>query len=113
MVIKLIIIIVRHYINTYKHNSLYRLSLYDMKSWILHIRKSFTTQLALWVGGFVVAIFCIVILLLASFSQEVIRDESVETTLQALENTALRIDNSLRKAELIAHQQHQELLEYL
>lgn len=109
MVIKLIIIIVRHYINTYQHNSLYRLSLYDMKSWILHIRKSFTTQLALWVGGFVVAIFCIVILLLASFSQEVIRDESVETTLQALENTALRIDNSLRKAELIAHQQHQEL----
>ena len=80
-----------------------------MKRWILHIRRSFSTQLALWVAGFVVVIFCIVILLLARFSQEVIREESIETTLQALENTALRIDNTLRKAELTASQEDRTL----
>lgn len=75
----------------------------------LHIRRSFSTQLSLWVAGFLVVIFCIVIMLLASFLQDVIRDESVETTLQALENTALRIDNTLHKAELTAHQENRTL----
>lgn len=66
------------------------------------IRRSFTIQLALWVGGFVVVTSCVVVGLLASFSEDGIRDESIDTTLQALENTALRIDNTLRRTELMA-----------
>ena len=66
------------------------------------IRSSFTTQLALWVAGFVVVTSGVVIGVLASFSEDVIRDETVDATLQALENTALRIDNTLRQTEITA-----------
>lgn len=66
------------------------------------MRTSFTIQLALWVGGFVVVTSCVVVGLLASFSEDGIRDESIDTTLQALENTALRVDNTLRRSELTA-----------
>ena len=66
------------------------------------IRTSFTTQLALWVSGFVVITATAVIGLLANFSRDVIRDETIDATLQALENTALRIDNTLRKQEMTA-----------
>ena len=71
------------------------------------IRTSFSTQLSLWVACFVVVITSVVVLLLARFSQEVIRDESEETIQQVLENTALRIDNTLRLVELTAHMEHQ------
>ena len=66
------------------------------------IRTSFTTQLTLWVASFVTVICVVVISLLALFSQDVIFEESVDTTLQALENTALRIDNTLRQEEMSA-----------
>ena len=71
------------------------------------IRTSFSTQLSLWVACFVVVITSVVVLLLARFSQEVIRDESEETIQQVLENTALRIDNTLRLVELTAYMEHQ------
>ena len=75
---------------------------------LLHkIRSSFTTQLTLWVAGFVTAIYVIVIALLARFSEHVVFDEFIETTQQALENTALRIDNSLRQTEMRAFLEHQ------
>lgn len=74
-----------------------------------HIRRSFTNQLTLWVAGFVMLISVVVIGLLALSSQDVIRDESVETTLQTLENTALRIDNTLRQAEMRARLTNQPL----
>ena len=61
------------------------------------IRTSFSTQLSLWVAGFVLIISAVVIILLVRFSEDVIRDETIDTTLQALENTALRIDNTLRQ----------------
>ena len=70
---------------------------------LLKIRTSFSTQLSLWVAGFVVIISAVVIGLLASFSEEVIRDESIDTALQALENSALKIDNTLRQSEMTAH----------
>ena len=73
------------------------------------IRTSFATQLTLLVSGFVVAIVGIVIILLNGFSQETIYDESVDTTLQALENTVVRIDNTLRQAEMTARLEHQQL----
>lgn len=73
------------------------------------IRSSFTTQLSLWVAGFVLVISGVVIFLLTSFSEDVIRDESIDTTMQALENTALRIDNTLRQTEMTARQEHQRL----
>ena len=73
------------------------------------IRTSFTTQLSLWVAGFVLAISGVVIFLLASFSEEVIHDETIDATMQALENTALRIDNTLRQTEMRARLEHQRL----
>ena len=73
------------------------------------IRTSFTTQLSLWVAGFVLVISGMVIVLLASFSENVIHDETVDTTMQALENTALRIDNTLRQREMTAKLEHQRL----
>ena len=76
---------------------------------IQKIRTSFTTQLALWVAGFVLTTSSVVILLLASFSQDAIRDETIDTTMQALENTALRIDNTLRQAEMRARLEKQRM----
>lgn len=70
------------------------------------IRSSFTTQLTLWVAGFVIVIYGVVIFLLVRFSQQVVIDETIETTMQALENTALRIDNTLRQAEMTAFLEH-------
>ena len=52
------------------------------------IRTSFSSQLSLWVAGFVLVISAVVIILLVRFSEDVIRDETIDTTLQALENTA-------------------------
>jgi len=66
------------------------------------IRTSFTTQLALWVAGFVVITSGIVLGLLTSFSHEIILTESIDATQQALENIALRIDNNLRLSEMTA-----------
>ena len=73
------------------------------------IRTSFSTQLSLWVAGFVLVISGVVIFLLMRFSHDVIRDESIDTTQQVLENTALRIDNTLRLAEMAARREHRPL----
>jgi len=73
------------------------------------IRQSFTTQLSLWVAGFVLVISGLVIYLLAWFSQGVIHDETIDTTMQVLENTALRIDNSLRQSEMTARLERQQM----
>lgn len=73
------------------------------------IRTSFTTQLTLWVASFVIVISAVVIGLLAMFSQDVIFDETVDTTLQALENMALRIDNTLRQEEMSARLTNERL----
>ena len=73
-----------------------------MTSIIQKVRTSFTTQLTLWVASLVTAISVVVIGLLAKFSQDVIFDETVDTTLQAMETTALRIDNTLRQNEMSA-----------
>ena len=73
------------------------------------IRTSFTTQLSMWVAGFVVVISGLVIFLLASFSEDVILDETIDTTMQALENTALRMDNAMRQREMTARLEHQQL----
>ena len=71
------------------------------------IRTSFTTRLALWVAGFVVITSGVVIALLARFSEDVIRDESIDMTLQLLENSALTIDNRLRLMEMTARREGQ------
>lgn len=73
------------------------------------IRTSFTTQLTLLVAGFVTVLTVVVIILLGLFSQEIIHDETVETTLQALENTAVRIDNTLRQTEMRSSMEKQAL----
>lgn len=76
---------------------------------IQKIRTSFTTQLSLWVSGFVLFISVLVIILLAVFSQDAIRDESIDTTMQTLENAALRIDNTLRQTEMTARLEKQQM----
>ena len=73
-----------------------------MMSIIHKIRTSFTTQLTLWVASLVTVISVVVVGLLAKFSQDVIFDETVDATLQAMETTALRIDNTLRQNEMSA-----------
>ena len=73
------------------------------------ISTSFSTQLSLWVAGFVLVISGVVIFLFNRFSENVIREETIDTTMQALENTALRIDNTLRLTEMTARLQHQQL----
>lgn len=75
---------------------------------IQKIRSSYSTQLSLWVSGFVLIISGVVLILLMRFSQGVIHDESVDATLQALENIALRIDNTLRQAEITEQQDQQQ-----
>ena len=74
------------------------------------IRTSFSTQLSLWVAGFVTVISSVVVLLLARFSQQVITDESMETIQQVLENTALRIDNTLSLVDLTARMEHRTVM---
>ena len=66
-------------------------------------------QLTLWVAAFVVVIASVVIILLVGFTEETILDETVDTTLQALENTSVRIDNTLRQMEMTARLEHQPL----
>jgi hypothetical protein len=73
------------------------------------IRTSFSIRLSLWVVGFVLVILGLVISLLVSFSEEVIRDETIDTTLQALENSALRVDSTLRQSEMTARLEKQRL----
>ena len=73
-----------------------------MTSIIQKVRTSFTTQLTLWVASLVTVISVVVVGLLAIFSQDVIFDETMDTTLQAMETTALRIDNTLRQNEMSA-----------
>ena len=73
-----------------------------MRSIIQKVRTSFTTQLTLWVASLVTVISVVVVGLLAMFSQDVIFDETMDTTLQAMETTALRIDNTLRQNEMSA-----------
>lgn len=51
----------------------------------------------------------LVIFFLASYSKEGIRQEKIDTTLQALENTVVRIDNTLRQREMTARLEKQSI----
>ena len=81
-----------------------------MTSIIQKVRTSFTTQLTLWVASLVTVITVLVVGLLAMFSQDVIFDETVDTTLQAMETTVLRIDNTLRQNEMSARLEGSQVL---
>ena len=73
------------------------------------IRTSFTTQLTLWVGGFVLVTSGVVFFLLGRYSQDVIHEQTIDTMQQFLENTALQIDNRLRQTEITARLEKQTL----
>ena len=73
------------------------------------VRTSFTTQLTLWVGGFVLVTAGVAIFLLGSYSQGVIHDETLDALQQTLENAALRMDNQLRQMEMTARLERQPL----
>ena len=71
------------------------------------IHTSFTWQLTLWVTGFVLVISGVDIFLLARFSQDSIHQAPLDTTQQALENTALRVNNMLTQADFIHYMYHE------
>ncbi len=71
------------------------------------IQRSFAARLTMWVTGFLVAITVVVVFLLAGYTEDVLVSESIETTQQTLKNTAMRIDNSLRQADVAAKLEHQ------
>ena len=73
------------------------------------VRTSFTTQLTLWVGGFVLVTAGVTIFLLGSYSQGVIHDETLDALQQTLENAALRTDNQLLQMEMTARLERQPL----
>ena len=66
------------------------------------IQTSFSAQLSIWVAGFVMIISGVVIFILVGFSEDVIRNETIDTTLHELEHTTLQIDNLLRLSEMTA-----------
>ena len=70
------------------------------------IRQSLAIQLTLWVSGFVLVITCVVIVMLGLYSQEVIREEALDTARQTLETMAFRVDNKLRLADMTARLEH-------
>ena len=70
------------------------------------IRRSFTMQLTIWVAGGVLVISGVVLILLGRFSQQMVKDESIEITKQALENMAVRINNELIQADISARLEH-------
>ena len=72
------------------------------------IQTSFSTQLSLMVAAFVLVTSGVVVFLLVSFSKDFIRQERIDTTMQALENLALRIDNTLRQEEMTARLEKQQ-----
>lgn len=74
------------------------------------IRSSFTMQLTIWVAGGVLVISAIVILLLARFSEQVIKDESLEISKQLFVNMAVRINNELRQADMSAKLEHRAFI---
>ena len=69
-------------------------------------RSSFTMQLTIWVAGVVLVISGVVLILLGRFSQQMVKDESIEITKQALENMAVRINNELLQADISARLEH-------
>ena len=73
------------------------------------IQTSFSTQLSLLVASIVLVTSGVVIFLLVSFSKDVIRQERIDTTMQALENMVLRIDNMLRQEEMSARLEKQPI----
>lgn len=73
------------------------------------IQTSFSTQLSLLVAAIVLVTSGIVIFLLVSFSKDFIRQERIDTTMQALENMVLRIDNTLRQEEMSARLEKQPI----
>lgn len=76
-------------------------------TFIQKIHSSFTTQLAIWVGGVIIVISGAVIILIARFSEDVIREETIETTLQTLKNSVQNINNILKQADTTAQLEHQ------
>ena len=70
------------------------------------IRSSFTMQLTIWVAGGVLVISAVVIILLARYSQQVIKDESLEISKQMFVNMSVRINNELRQADISAQLEH-------
>lgn len=69
---------------------------------IRYLRSGFSAQLSLWVTGFVTAIFVVALALLFRFSQDVVKDESLEHNMQVLEQAALRVDRLLHQTETTA-----------
>ncbi len=79
-----------------------------MKTLFQYIRQSYTTQLTIWVAGFVTAIFGIAIFLMARFSRQVVIEETLDSAMQSVENTVLKIENTEHLVEMSARLEKRE-----
>ena len=69
-------------------------------------RHSLTTQIVLWVVGFVSVLFVTALLIMFHHARQSIYQEAMEKARQTLRTTELRIDNTLSEVETATRSMH-------
>ena len=69
-------------------------------------RHSLTTQVVLWVVGFVSVLFVTALFVMFYYARESIYQEAMEKARQTLRTTELRIDNTLNEVETATRSWH-------
>ena len=69
-------------------------------------RNSLTTQVVLWVVGFVSVLFVTALFIMFHHARESIYLEAMEKARQTLRTTELRIDNTLKEVETATRRLH-------
>ena len=69
-------------------------------------RHSLTTQVVIWVVGFVSVLFVTALLIMFHHARESIYQEAMEKARQTLRTTELRIDNTLNEVETATRSMH-------
>ena len=69
-------------------------------------RRSLTTQVVVWVVGFVSVLFVTALLIMFHYARQSIYQEAMEKARQTLRTTELRIDNTLNEVETATRSMH-------
>ena len=69
-------------------------------------RHSLTTQIVVWVVGFVSVLFVTALYIMFHYARESIYQEAMEKARQTLRTTELRIDNTLNEVETATRSMH-------
>ncbi|MCR5316504.1 MAG: hypothetical protein K6E52_11475 [Bacteroidaceae bacterium] len=69
-------------------------------------RNSLTTQIVLWVVGFVSVLFVAALIIMFRNARKSIYEEAMEKARQTLRTTELRIDNTLKEVETATRSLH-------